>query len=92
MDIFEVRSYPSIFFVSSNGKIVEYDYNKGGRKEALIEFIEENRADKKNKVKDETLQVDVEKDSDEEMKSKPEENKDAIEEQKDEPTSVKDEL
>ncbi|KAJ8441218.1 hypothetical protein Cgig2_024947 [Carnegiea gigantea] len=91
MEIFEVRGYPTIFFVSSKGKIVEYDYNRGGNPEAFIAFIEENRADKKSKAEDE-IQVDVKKESDDVIESKTEESSNAIEEEKDEPTSIKDEL
>jgi len=45
-DIFKVQGYPTLFFISSNGKIIEY---QGGRlKEDIINFIEENRSDKQD--------------------------------------------
>lgn len=46
-DIFSVQGYPTMFFISSKGKIVEY---QGGRsKEDIINFIEQNRSDKQDK-------------------------------------------
>eukprot|EP00262_Sarcandra_glabra_P000353 TRINITY_DN1040_c2_g1_i1.p1 TRINITY_DN1040_c2_g1~~TRINITY_DN1040_c2_g1_i1.p1 ORF type:complete len:508 (-),score=103.52 TRINITY_DN1040_c2_g1_i1:494-1981(-) len=51
-DVFDVKGYPTLYFSSANGNIVQYDGNRS--KEDIIDFIQKNR--------DTTVQPDLVKD------------------------------
>lgn len=40
-DTFDVKGYPTLYFRSSSGKVVQYDGDR--TKEGIIDFIEKNR-------------------------------------------------
>lgn len=40
-ETFEVQGYPTLYFRSASGKLLQYDGNR--TKEDIIEFIEKNR-------------------------------------------------
>lgn len=84
-DTFEVQGFPTLYFRSSSGNLVQYD---GGRsKEEIIDFIEKNRdktvqdetkkqEDAKTQEEDKTVQDETKKQKD--AKTQEEDKKDEL--------------
>lgn len=75
---FDVQGYPTMYFISRSGKLLQYDENRS--KEDIIAFIEKNR-DKSDKKAEEQADNQAEKQADNQT-----------EEQTDKQFSGKDEL
>lgn len=85
-ETFKVQGFPTIFFLSSKGKIVEYDGNR--TKESIIEFIEKHREVKNTSEAEAEAEAEVKA----KVESKPKKKTKPVEEKKDESDSTKDEL